>query len=442
MSVTLLEVWRAGRSRAAALAAESAGYLVLAAWEEMASMPRRMGLESLELQADGTLRISARETAALELSELDLREILAQLLTVASSAGPALVRVASRASHAPGTLALGAELEKALIPVNRAAARRALVRLYRETSRAIQAGRLAPSLPVPGCAPLSEGLPPSSAPDPAAFSEPPTPVLLPSPSPPPLPRFRSELEALTRPETVVARARAFGGSIPAPRPTEPPPVSVDTPTLGSVEVRGYAAKPAICVEERPRTEDSTERTPETADRFDTDIAELAGPQAFANTFGDAEGALDAASIFESSAAAPAIRELDEERAAAEVEVDPEPLELVPVVEGAPRTETAAVQETPPMPVVSEPVSRAEAAQTEAAPQLVSEAMTQTEAQETLPPAEVVPYAGLPAERSEVRVLLEGFQVALPTNEVNLRKELSALAGVDLTPGSSSEVRVR
>jgi hypothetical protein len=49
----------------------------------------------------------------------------------------------------------------------------------------------------------------------------------------------------------------------------------------------------------------------------------------------------------------------------------------------------------------------------------------------------MPYAGVPAQASDVRQLLQGFQVAEGIGETELRRELKALAGVDLTPGSGA-----
>jgi len=43
------------------------------------------------------------------------------------------------------------------------------------------------------------------------------------------------------------------------------------------------------------------------------------------------------------------------------------------------------------------------------------------------------------QASDVRELLLGFQVAEGLGEAELRRELKALAGVDLTPGSAAPV---
>ena len=146
MSVTLLEVLLAARARAVPLPAESAGYLVLSLSEKAVQAPRRIELSAVELDADGAVQILAGEAVAAEPLEQALRKALSELLTVASSPGPSLLRAAAR--PATGQLeAFVGELERALVPVNRTAARRALVRLCRETERARREGLLtAPSL--------------------------------------------------------------------------------------------------------------------------------------------------------------------------------------------------------------------------------------------------------------------------------------------------------
>ena len=67
-------------------------------------------------------------------AETSVRAILAKLLEASGSATPALTASAKRKPGA-GLPALVAELEAALIPVNRAAGRRALARLAREVKR-------------------------------------------------------------------------------------------------------------------------------------------------------------------------------------------------------------------------------------------------------------------------------------------------------------------
>lgn len=168
MSASLLTVWRAARARAVPFAGESAGYVVLLACEELALSPRRVELANLSLNPDGGVRTLGREPVAEAQTEAELRSLLGELLQVASSPGVGLLRAASR--EPSGSLrAFAVELQKALIPVNRAAARRALSRLCRETVRACENGKLAPLPGTPGRDPLPPPRP-TAPPDPVAPS--------------------------------------------------------------------------------------------------------------------------------------------------------------------------------------------------------------------------------------------------------------------------------
>lgn len=142
MSVTLREILAAARTRRASVAAELAGYLVLAAADQVATAPRRAEPAMLELGEDGIVRVTGGLACPAADAEVALRSLLSQLLAVANSATPALFR-AAQAPARDGVDALVVELETALIPVNRAASRRALARLYRETARALAAGQVA-----------------------------------------------------------------------------------------------------------------------------------------------------------------------------------------------------------------------------------------------------------------------------------------------------------
>ncbi len=141
MSVTLSEVKRAAKAHRAPLAGESAGYLVLAIADQVLSAPRLVDASDIQLTEDGALRVLSGHASSDVEAELSLRRALDQLLLVASSGSAALTR-ASRRTVPVGLSALVRELEAALIPVNRAAARRALARVHRETSRALASGSL------------------------------------------------------------------------------------------------------------------------------------------------------------------------------------------------------------------------------------------------------------------------------------------------------------
>jgi hypothetical protein len=114
-----------------------------------------------------------------------------------------------------GVGALVAELEGALIPVNRGAARRTLARIARETSRAgvsARPRRRAPVVELPPLAPARVALAPVAPPQDAFLTPPPAPVALPAP----LPAF------LTPPPAAVARAST-------PELSTPPPVIAAAP---------------------------------------------------------------------------------------------------------------------------------------------------------------------------------------------------------------------
>ena len=135
MSVTLVEVMGAARCRRAALAAEVAGYVVLLAADQISAAPRRVSAADVVITEDGSVRLVGGSAADAQAAESALRELLDELLLVSSSGSAALLRAARR-DAAGSAERLIAELEVALIPANRSAARRALARLSRETIRA------------------------------------------------------------------------------------------------------------------------------------------------------------------------------------------------------------------------------------------------------------------------------------------------------------------
>lgn len=238
MTVSLLEILAAARSHAAPLASESAGYLLLAIADHVVSAPRVVDAEDVELLADGSVRLRSSAARDPALAEQVVRGLLARTLEVSSSVGPGLRRAAERREDT-GLAEMVRELEIALIPVNRGAAKRALSRLHRETERARDAGKLAPllaaasivpppavparveaaapALPPPSQSseplpvvtlPAVEALPPAAHP-PARLQSPPVVELTLTPLP------SGELTpALTKPEPVVLRAKERGASTP------------------------------------------------------------------------------------------------------------------------------------------------------------------------------------------------------------------------------------
>ena len=141
MSVTLVDVLAAARARCAPMVGELAGYLVLGVADQVAAAPRLAAAADVSLGPDGAVRLVAGRAAAEHAAEAALRDLLKRLLATASSAPPALLR-ASQGASGRGVAVLIQQLEASLIPLNRAAGKRAATRLYRETKRALDDGAL------------------------------------------------------------------------------------------------------------------------------------------------------------------------------------------------------------------------------------------------------------------------------------------------------------
>jgi len=242
VSVSVSEILAGAAAQAVPLSAECAGYLVLAAADQSAVTPRRIGAGEVCLFEDGAVRVMGGAAADEGTTERDLRDLLGDLLFAASSPTSGLLRIQRRAVG-NGVGALQRELETALIPVNRAAARRALARLARETARAKLEGRLA-ELPAPKPRPASVA---PAAPA-ASLVEPPVPappapvVMAPVPVAPPVPVEANPVTASPAPVDVTApfvmppvasAAQAESETVPEPiiqrrtmRPPPPPPAAV------------------------------------------------------------------------------------------------------------------------------------------------------------------------------------------------------------------------
>ncbi|WP_437478724.1 hypothetical protein WME75_30825 [Sorangium sp. So ce1014] len=142
--VTLEEVLAAAHARCASLVPETSGYLALAVSDATSRLPLRLDHRAVLLTTEGTVTLRSRgeAVAPTEAARL-LRDLLARLLASSAGSMPSLAATARprpASEHDPDAVAR--ELEAALIPVNRNAARRALARLARETLRAKEAGRL------------------------------------------------------------------------------------------------------------------------------------------------------------------------------------------------------------------------------------------------------------------------------------------------------------
>jgi hypothetical protein len=195
LNVTVADVLAGAEVRAVPLSAECVGYLVLAAADQICGAPRRVAANDVLLFEDGGVRVASARASEGPVAERDLRAVLDALLLRSSAPTGGLLRASRRAPGA-GIEALVRELETALIPVNRSAAKRALARLERETVRALASGRIRPSsappaepepsvAPAPvGPAPVVAAREPSAAPPPVVSAA--VAVREPSVAPPPV----------------------------------------------------------------------------------------------------------------------------------------------------------------------------------------------------------------------------------------------------------------
>lgn len=215
MTVEFAEVLEAARLGRARIAPEIAGYLALGVADALASQPLSIDLRSCLLNEEGAILVvpsASADRVEPKESEAAIRGLLGSLLEVARGGGTMLPQVARRPSNAD-IPALVAEIEAALIPVNRAAARRALARLARETAKARDVGQLdalreARSERPPPVREVDEPPTPEAPSVDAASEPPPPPEAAPSPEPPrPSPR---------PPEVVAVEER------PSFRPSPPP----------------------------------------------------------------------------------------------------------------------------------------------------------------------------------------------------------------------------
>lgn len=143
-SVTLEDVLAAAAIRGASLVPETSGYLALAVGDATARLPFRVDDRAVALTTEGTVTVArGSDVVPPTDSARLLRDLLGRLLAVSAGSMPGLAQTArSRDGEPAGVDGVIRELEAALIPVNRAAARRALARLARETLRAKESGKL------------------------------------------------------------------------------------------------------------------------------------------------------------------------------------------------------------------------------------------------------------------------------------------------------------
>jgi hypothetical protein len=134
VNASLREIVLAVRYGDASLVGESVGYLILGACDRAVAVARSADLDGVLVTGEGDVVLDATPASEDE-AERSLRLLLGQLLTLLRAPFPNLARVAVR--EPCGLRHLVTELEAALVPVNRRAARRSLSRLVRETRRSL-----------------------------------------------------------------------------------------------------------------------------------------------------------------------------------------------------------------------------------------------------------------------------------------------------------------
>jgi len=240
-SVTLDEVFTVLGARRVPLAPELAGYLILEIAEHADPSGGDVDPRSVFVSEEGTVAlVKPRRESASGDAESSVRAILARLLEASGSQTPALA-AASKRKGGPGLPALAEELETALIPVNRAAGRRALARLAREVRRVtLGVGRNAlPSASdaQPPSRRASQPSSPAATPAPPAIEPAPRPTPTGASMPPPaeFPREEDPTTARARiPEELLKNARpADASEMPTMQfePAGPMPGSADVDAL-------------------------------------------------------------------------------------------------------------------------------------------------------------------------------------------------------------------
>jgi hypothetical protein len=153
-SITLDDVFAVVGAKRVPLAAELAGYLALEIADGTDAGSGEVDPKTVFISEEGSVAlVRPKRDIVTGDAEASVRTLLTRLLEAGGSSTPALGQAARR-KPGNGLPALVEELEAALIPVNRAAGRRALARLSREVKRVTQGvGRNASVAPVPAKAP-------------------------------------------------------------------------------------------------------------------------------------------------------------------------------------------------------------------------------------------------------------------------------------------------
>jgi len=136
--VSLQEVIAAAQAKHASLVPESSGYLILALGDAIDGVPLDIDPERCMLNSEGTVSLAGTNPpVAMDRASQNVRRLFRRLLEASHGTMPALNAAARAPADGLATLErFFTAVTKALIPINRSAAKRALARLARETQRA------------------------------------------------------------------------------------------------------------------------------------------------------------------------------------------------------------------------------------------------------------------------------------------------------------------
>ncbi len=249
MDVTLEQVLVAAKERRAPVTPETAGYIALAVADALLASPAHVREADVRVHDDGTVTIvGAQRGSDGVVAERSVRVLLGKLMQVAAGSAPALA--ASARNHGgAGVEALVGELEAAMVPVNRSAAKRAIARLAREASRAPEPAAAPQPVPEPRrsdprLAPVAPQRPPPQPP--AAAPKVPAPAR-PAPAAP-APVAGTVLEAASEPDFAhPPQPPSASLAAAAPDAIVPEPTEVDAP----VATRGPDTPPPPTPETPP-----------------------------------------------------------------------------------------------------------------------------------------------------------------------------------------------
>jgi len=134
-SITLDEIFAVAIAKRVPLAPEIAGYLALEVAQGARNAEGEVEPRTVYISEEGTVAlVRPKKDAPTGDAETSVRAILGRLLEASGSATPSLSAIAKRAPGS-GLSTLIHEIETALVPINRAAGRRALARLAHDVKR-------------------------------------------------------------------------------------------------------------------------------------------------------------------------------------------------------------------------------------------------------------------------------------------------------------------